>query len=84
MAYYQQKRLPGSPTLKASPVAAGDKIYLATENGTVIVLEMSERFKTIAINQMGDHSFVASPAISDGEIFLRSETALFAISAIGN
>lgn len=80
-SYYHQQRLPGSPTLKASPVGAGDKIYIATENGTVIVLEMGEKFKTVAVNQMGNHSFIASPAIAGGEIFFRSETTLFAIDA---
>ena len=79
--YYHQQRLPGSPTLKASPVGAGDKIYLATENGTVIVLQMSEKFETVAVNRMDNHSFIASPAIVGGEIFLRSETTLFAISS---
>ena len=80
-SYYHQQRLPGSPTLKASPVGADDKLYIATENGTVIVLEIGEKFKPITVNQMGDHVFIASPAIADGQIFLRSETALFAIDA---
>ena len=80
MPFYHQERLPGSPTLKSSPVGAGGHIYLATENGTVIVFKMGEKFETVAVNEMGDHSFIASPAILDGEIFLRSETSLFAIS----
>ena len=80
MPYYHQERLPGSPTLKSSPVGAGGHIYLATENGTVIVFKMGEKFETVAVNEMGDHSFIASPAILNGEIFLRSETSLFAIS----
>ena len=80
MPYYHQQRLPGSPTLKSSPVGAGERIYIATENGTVIVLEMGEKFEVVAVNEMGDHSFIASPAILDGEIFLRSETSLFAVA----
>ncbi len=81
MPYYHQQRLPGSPTLKSSPVGAGGRIYIATENGAVIVLKMGEEFEVVSVNEMGDHSFIASPAILDGEIFLRSETSLFAISA---
>ena len=80
MPYYHQLRLPGSPTLKSSPVGAGGHIYIATENGAVIVLKMGEKFEIVAVNEMGDHSFIATPAILDGEIFLRSETSLFAIA----
>ncbi|MCP5112276.1 MAG: PQQ-binding-like beta-propeller repeat protein, partial [bacterium] len=37
---YQQQRLPGAYSIKASPVGAGGKLYVATEQGDVVVLKM--------------------------------------------
>jgi outer membrane protein assembly factor BamB len=79
--YYQQQRLPNPYTFKASPVGAADKLYLSSEEGDVIVLKMGPQYEPIAVNKFKDQSFIASPAIVGGEIFLRSETTLFAISA---
>ena len=73
-------RLPGVFNFKSSPVGAGGKLYLASENGVVLVLKMGEKFEVLATNTMPDQMFVATPAISDGEIFLRSQTQLFCIS----
>jgi outer membrane protein assembly factor BamB len=77
--YYHQVRLPGVFNFKSSPVGAGGKLYLASENGVVLVLKMGEKFEVLATNTMPDQMFVATPAISDGEIFLRSQTQLFCI-----
>ncbi len=78
--YYQQQRLPQPYNFKASPVGAGGKLYLASEEGDVIVVRMGDRFEVLATNTFEDQSFVASPVIVDGSIYLRSRTHLFAIS----
>jgi outer membrane protein assembly factor BamB len=78
-AYYQQVRLPKTYSFKSSPVGANGKLYLATENEDVIVLRMGEKFEVLATNTMTDQVFIATPAISGGEIFLRSKTTLFCI-----
>lgn len=78
--YYQQQRLPQPYNFKASPVGAGGKLYLASEEGDVIVVRMGDRFEVLATNTFDDQSFVASPVIVDGTIYLRSRTHLFAIS----
>jgi outer membrane protein assembly factor BamB len=78
--FYAQVRLPGSYNLKASPVAANGKLYLATENEDVVVLKLGEKFEVLATNKLTDQVFIATPVIADGEIFLRSQNTLFCIS----
>ena len=78
--HYQQQRLPKPYNFKASPVGARDKLYLATEEGDVVVVRMGDRFEVLATNTLDDQSFIASPVIVGGTIYLRSRTHLFAIS----
>jgi outer membrane protein assembly factor BamB len=78
--YYHQERLPGPHSFKASPVGAAGKLYLASEEGDVIVVKMGPQFEVIATNTLKDQMFIASPAIVDGEIFLRGQSTLFCIS----
>lgn len=77
--YYHQVRLPKAYSFKSSPVGAGGRLYLATENEDVVVLRMGEVFEVLATNTMTDQVFIATPAIAGGEIFLRSKTTLFCI-----
>lgn len=78
--YYHQQRLPETYTFKASPVAAHGKLYLASEEGDVIVLKLGTEYEVLAVNQMGDEMFVSSPVIVDGKLYLRSQDELFCIS----
>jgi outer membrane protein assembly factor BamB len=77
--YYHQVRLPKPYSFKASPVGAGGKLYLASENGDVIILKMGEKFEVLATNTLADQVFIASPVIVGGELFLRSQSNLFCI-----
>jgi len=79
--YYHQVRLPKAYSFKSSPVGVNSKLYLASENEDVIVLRMGEKFEVLATNTMKDQVFIATPAITGGEIFLRSKTSLFCIRA---
>jgi outer membrane protein assembly factor BamB len=76
---YPQQRLPKPYNFKASPVGANGKLYLATEEGDVVVVRMGDRFEVLATNTLMDQSFIASPVIADGDIYLRSQTHLFRI-----
>jgi outer membrane protein assembly factor BamB len=78
--YYHQKRLPQADSFKASPVAAGGKLYLASESGMVTVIKMGEQFEVLANNTFEDQVFIASPIVADGDLFLRSKTHFFCIS----
>jgi outer membrane protein assembly factor BamB len=78
--YYQLQRLPKPYNFKASPVGANGKLYLASEDGDVIVLRMGEKYEVIATNTMEDEFFVATPVIAQGEIFLRGKNTLYCVS----
>jgi outer membrane protein assembly factor BamB len=63
----------------ASPVAGDGKIYVAGENGFVVVLEQGPKLKILATNDVGE-SCLATPAISDGLLFVRGRESLFCFS----
>ena len=77
--HYHQVRLPGPYNFKASPVGAGGMLYLASEEGDIIVVKAGSAFEVLATNKMEGHVFISSPAIAGGDIYLRSQTHLFAI-----
>ena len=76
---FEQRRLPKPYNFKASPVGANGKLYLATEEGDVVVLRLADGFEVLATNTLTDQSFIASPVVADGSIYLRSRTHLFRI-----
>ena len=76
---YQQVRLPKPSAIKASPVAAGGMLYFPTEEGDVVVARIAPTLDVVATNTLTDQSFVASPAVAGGDIFLRSRTHLFRV-----
>jgi len=78
-SFYQQERLPKPHNFKASPVGANGKLYLASENEDVMVVRMGEKFEVLATNTLKDQTFIGSPAILDGEIYLRGQNTLFCI-----
>jgi outer membrane protein assembly factor BamB len=75
--YRQRLPLVGSG-FSASPVAADGKIYLANEDGEILVVEAGPAFKLIATNSMGE-TVMATPALSQGVMFVRGSSSLFAI-----
>ncbi len=62
----------------ASPVAAEGHIYLVNEAGEAFVLEAGREKKILASNSIPERT-LASPAISHGQIFLRTDEHLIAI-----
>jgi outer membrane protein assembly factor BamB len=76
---FQQVRLPKPYAIKASPVAAGGMLYFPTEDGDVVVARIGSTLEIVTTNTLMDQSFVASPAVAGGDIFLRSRTHLFRI-----
>jgi len=77
--FYQQQRLPKPYNFKSSPVAANGKLYLASEEGDVIVVKMGEKYEVLATNTLENQMFIGTPAIIDGEIYLRGQNTLFCI-----
>ena len=73
---YQQRVASGSG-FSASPVAAGGRLYLASEDGDVYVVKAGRTYELLATNPMGE-SLMATPAISGNTIFIRTLTSLVA------
>ncbi|HET6880479.1 MAG TPA: PQQ-binding-like beta-propeller repeat protein [Pirellulales bacterium] len=75
-----QERLGGN--FSASPMAAVGLAYFLSEDGSVLVVKPGPRFEAVArnkINAEGDEVFRASPAPCEGQLFLRSDRALYCI-----
>jgi len=64
----------------ASPVYADGHVYFLNEKGKSIVIETGLEFNKVAENELGEKC-VASPAISAGKIFIRTESNLYCIGA---
>jgi len=62
----------------ASPVSADGKIYLSSEDGDVLVVAAGPEFKLLATNTIGE-SLMATPAISNGVMYVKGSSTLFAI-----
>lgn len=75
--YRQRLPLVGSG-FSASPVAADGKIYLSNEDGDILVIAAGRKFAHIATNPVGE-LLMATPAMSDGVMYVRSSASLFAI-----
>lgn len=73
-----RKRLGG--IFFASPVAADGKVYFLSETGETHVLRAGRKPEVLAANAI-DERFIASPAIAQGRIYLRSDRALYAIES---
>lgn len=74
---WYQKRIQNIGDYFASPVYGDGKIYVAGENGTVVVLSGGPQLEVLAKNDLGD-AILATPAIAGGRLFIRSRSRLFA------
>ena len=65
----------------ASPVLAGGKIYITGRGGSVFVVAANPEVELLATNRFeGDTGFGGTPAVSDGELFFRSDRRLYCVS----
>jgi outer membrane protein assembly factor BamB len=71
-----QERVDG--IFSASPIAGDGKIYFVSETGETIVLRSGREPRILARNDLGER-LIASPAVSNGQIFLRSDDRVFCI-----
>ena len=73
-----QERLGGTgAAFTASPVASDGKIYLPSEDGDVFVVKAGPKYELLAKNPVGE-VMMATPAISDGLLIVRTVTHLYA------
>jgi outer membrane protein assembly factor BamB len=64
----------------ASPVAADGRLYVANEEGQVAVLRAGGDWEVVQVNDLGENCY-ATPALSDGRIYLRTAEALYCFGA---
>jgi outer membrane protein assembly factor BamB len=74
---YWRARVGGNHS--ASPIYADGRIYFLNEDGESVVLAPGQQLKHLATNQL-DGRTLASMAVSNGSIFIRSDTHLYRIS----
>ncbi len=66
----------------SSPVVADGKMYYSTRGGDTYVVALGEKFEQLAKNRFDsdDGDFSATPAITDGQIFIRSSNTLYCVA----
>ena len=76
---YQQRLLENTASaFTSSPIANDGRIYVASEDGQMIVFKAGPTFERLAQNDMGA-SVLATPAISEGRLIVRTQNTLMAI-----
>jgi len=67
-----------SGTYSASPVLADGRIYVTSEDGVTSVFTAGPKFQVVAENAVNEYT-LSSVAVSNGQIFLRTDRHLYAI-----
>ena len=80
---YEKRFDPDSGTIWSSPVLADGKLYYVSQSSGVYVVAAGPNFELLAHNTFdGDDSRTnASPAVSDGQLLLRTDRNLYCIGA---
>lgn len=71
-------RARGTGAYLASPVAGDGKVYLLSDRGVLTVLKAGGEWESLASRDFGERS-VATPAVVDGRIYVRTEAALYCL-----
>jgi outer membrane protein assembly factor BamB len=79
--YYKERLGPGGDGFTASPVASEEKLYFTSEQGAVYVVKPDINFTVLATNQMREVC-MATPAISEGTLFFRTQGHVVAIGGM--
>jgi outer membrane protein assembly factor BamB len=66
----------------ASPVAADGKVFLANTEGKITVLRAAGEWEVLGVNDIGEEIH-ATPALSEGRIYVRTHDALYCFAASG-
>jgi outer membrane protein assembly factor BamB len=64
----------------ASPIGVDGKVYSASEHGKIVVMRATGDWEILAINDF-DSDIYATPAISEGKMYIRTANALYAIGS---
>lgn len=79
-----RKRLSGDAQVYHASLVAGDgKVYVTSMGGSVSVIAAESRFKVLAENQLPAEGVVATPAIADGCLVVRTSAHLMCVEGTG-
>jgi outer membrane protein assembly factor BamB len=70
-------RIKGTGAYFSSPIAANDKVYVAAHNGKVIVFQAGDEMTILMENNLGE-KILATPAVVDNKLYLRTDKHLYA------
>ncbi|HEV3204702.1 MAG TPA: PQQ-binding-like beta-propeller repeat protein [Gemmataceae bacterium] len=76
--YKDQRIGPGANSFTSSPWAYDGKIFCLSEDGDTFVLQAGPEFKLLGKNSL-DELCMATPALSQGSLFIRTESKLYRI-----
>ena len=79
--FRERMGIPVTNRVYASPLVLGDRLLVVTRSDGALVFAAKDKLELLSHNKIaGDDSlWNASPAVSDGRLFLRSEKALYCI-----
>jgi outer membrane protein assembly factor BamB len=77
---YEGGRVPVPASFTASPIAFDDKILMTSEDGDTFVIKAGPKHEVLGTNSVGEPVY-ASPAVADGNIFIRGERNLYCIGS---
>jgi outer membrane protein assembly factor BamB len=75
---YEQRLAGATSAFTSSPIANDGRVYIASEDGQVFVLKAGPAYEVIAMNEMST-PILATPAISEGRLLLRTQDHLMSI-----
>lgn len=66
----------------SSPVIADGKVYFVSRSGETYVIKAGDKLEQLSVNRLTNENedFSATPAISDGQIFIRSDKHMYCVS----
>jgi outer membrane protein assembly factor BamB len=77
---YEGGRVPIPASFTASPIAFDGKILMTSEDGDTFVIKAGPKHEIMATNSVGEPVY-ASPAVAEGNIFIRGERNLYCIGS---
>ena len=69
-----------------SPILADGKVYFVRQSGDMYVMKANDKLEQLAVNRLTtteNEEFSATPAVSGGELFIRSNKRLYCVAAMG-
>ncbi|MDA0660617.1 MAG: PQQ-binding-like beta-propeller repeat protein [Planctomycetota bacterium] len=73
---FMKRRIKNLGNYYGSPVAAGSTVYVPAENGHIVVVKVGADLEILADNNLED-SLIATPAIADDRLFVRTLNKIF-------